>query len=137
MRSFRAVCTRDTCICKFVECVVVNARVLSVGLLEDRGDGVGAARVAELFLEALFDSQIGLVDLVQPVGLILGLLPGRDSGCHCNIFCGCLERLILSRELAKILLIKRLRINVTILQLSWDKIDSCDFRLEKICVRWE
>ena len=68
--------------------------MLSVGLLEYRGECVGSARVADLFLESLFDTQNSLLDLVQPVGLILGLLPGRDVGFHCGFFCGCLGRLV-------------------------------------------
>ena len=58
--------------------------------MEDQGEGIGAARAAELFLETLFDTQDGLVELVQTVGLILCLLPGCDVGFHCNILRGCL-----------------------------------------------
>jgi len=68
--------------------------VLAVGLLEYQGEGVGSARVSDLFLEALFDTQNSLVDLVQSVGLILGLLSGRDVGFHCGFFRGCLGRLV-------------------------------------------
>ena len=56
--------------------------------------GVGSARVADLFLESLFDTQISLVDLVQPVRLILGLLSGCDVGFHCGFFRGCFGRLV-------------------------------------------
>jgi hypothetical protein len=69
-----------------MECVVVDALVLSVSLLEDRGEDIGAARVAQLLLEPLFKTQDGLVDLVQPAGLILGLLPGQDVRFYCDLF---------------------------------------------------
>ncbi len=43
------------CVCLLVvEHVVVNVLVLSVGLLEYQREGIGAARIAELFLETLF-----------------------------------------------------------------------------------
>jgi len=71
-----------------------RAFVLSVGLLEYQGEGVGSARVADLLLESLFDTQNSLVDLVQPVGLILGLLSGRDVGFHCGFFRGCFGCLV-------------------------------------------
>ena len=32
--------------------------------------------------------------MVQSVGLILGILSGRDVGFHCGFFCGCLGRLV-------------------------------------------
>ena len=64
-------------------------------MLEDQVEGIGAARVAELLLEPLFDTKDGLVDLVQPVGLILGLLPaGREVGFRCDLFRGCLVHLV-------------------------------------------
>ena len=49
---------------QFVECVVVDALVLPVGLLEDQGQGIDAARLAKFLFETLFDTQDGLVDLV-------------------------------------------------------------------------
>jgi len=48
----------------------------------------------DLFLESLFDTQNSLEDLVQPVGLILGLLSGRDVGFHCGFFRGCFGHLV-------------------------------------------
>ena len=62
--GFRAVCAHNARHHQFVEYVVIDALVMPVGLLEDQGQGIDAARLAKFLFETLFDAQDGLVDLV-------------------------------------------------------------------------
>ena len=61
--GFWAVHARDARCRQFVECVVVNVLVLPIGLLENQGQGINAARFAKFLFEPFFDTQDGLVDL--------------------------------------------------------------------------
>ena len=64
VRGFQAVDTRNARCCQFIESVVVDALVLPLGLLEDRGQGIDAARLTKFLFETFFDAQDGLVYLV-------------------------------------------------------------------------
>jgi hypothetical protein len=64
MRGFWVVRTRNARRHQFIECVVDDALVLPVGLLEDQGQGIDATQLAKFLFETLFDTQDSLLDLV-------------------------------------------------------------------------